>query len=68
MAKRYYPPHFSPPQFMTPPPGIYNFPVNITPTQANHQIYHEVNDLIHNSSSLAEVEAALTNDGNYDNV
>ena len=36
-------------------------PVNITPTQANHQIHREVNELISKSISLAEAEAALNN-------
>ena len=36
-------------------------PVNITPTQANHQDHREVNELISKSTSLAEAEAALNN-------
>ena len=42
------------------PPEVYTHPINITSTQANHQIHREVNDLIAKSTSLAESEAALT--------
>ena len=43
------------------PSEVYTHTVNITPTQANHQIHREVNDLKSKSTSLVEVEAALTN-------
>ena len=39
----------------------FSSPVNITPTQANHKIHREVNELISKSTSLAEAEAALNN-------
>ena len=43
------------------PPEVYTLPINITPTQANHQIHRDVNYLIAKSTSLAEAEAVLTN-------
>ena len=42
-----------------PSPGVINSPVNITPTQANHQIHREVNNLIRQYTHLADAEAAL---------
>ena len=35
--------------------------VHITPTQANHQIHCEVNELINKTTFPAKAEAALTN-------
>ena len=56
------PPQFSPPQFMTQASfEAFSSPVNIAPTQANHQIHREVNELISKSTSLAEAEATLNN-------
>ena len=56
------PPQFSPPQFMTQASfEAFSSPVNIAPTQANHQIHREVNEPISKSTSLAEEEAALNN-------
>ena len=46
-----------PPEVYPPSPPS----VNVIPTQANHQIHREVNNLIAKSTSLAEAEAALTN-------
>ena len=55
------PPQLSPPQFMTQTSlEAFSSPVNIAPTQANHQIHCEVNELISKSTSLAEA-AALNN-------
>ena len=55
------PSHFSPSQFMSQPPSIANTPpVNITPTQANHKIHHEVKMFVRQSILLADAEAALT--------
>ena len=54
------PPQFSPPQFMMQASlEAFSSPVNITPTQANHKIHREANELITKSTSLAEAEAAL---------
>ena len=39
--------------------AAFSSPVNITPTQANHKIHREVDELITKSTSLAEAEAAL---------
>ena len=56
------PPQFYPTQFMTQAPSeVYTHPVNVTPTQANHQIHCEINNLIAISTSLAEAEVVLTN-------
>ena len=44
-----------------PPPEVYTPPINITPTQANHQIHRKVNNIIAKSTSLAEAKAVLTN-------
>ena len=55
------PSHFSPSQFMTQPPSIANTPpANITPTQANHKIHHEVKLFVRQSTLLVDAEAALT--------
>ena len=53
--------HLSPPQFMTQfLNNATTLPVNITFTQANHQIHRELNNLIRKATSLADAEAALT--------
>ena len=62
MAKSHHLPQFSPPQFITQSsPGVYTSSVNITPVQANYQLYRKVNDLINKSTPLADAEAALNN-------
>ena len=62
LPKDIIPPQFSPPQFMTQASlEAYSSPVNITPTQANHQIHREVNELVFKSTSLAEAESSLNN-------
>ena len=43
-----------------PPPELINIRVKITFTQANHQLYREVNIPIQKSTSLTDAEAALT--------
>ena len=43
-----------------PPPELINIRVKITFTQANHQLYQEINIPIQKSISLTDAEAALT--------
>ena len=59
--KEIIPSHFSPLKVMTQSPSVATTPpVNTIPTQTNNQIHREVNNLVRQSTSLADTEVGLT--------